>query len=160
MSSTHTDVPSIAAAELPVPVPVAEHQICPVSGLMSRIGDKWSLLVIALLARRRYRYNDLHRSIEGISQRMLTRTLRALEEDGLVDRVVYPTVPPAVEYGLTPLGETLLVPLSALADWAVDHFGAATTAGSDRTGGGTAGAVGNGDRETPPATPVLETPGR
>ncbi|MEV0363437.1 winged helix-turn-helix transcriptional regulator [Nocardia fusca] len=142
MSSTHTDVPSLAAAELPTPVPLAEHELCPVSGLMSRIGDKWSLLVIALLAARRYRYNELHRSIEGISQRMLTRTLRALEDDGLIDRVVYPTVPPAVEYGLTPLGETLLVPLSALADWAVDHAVDITAARADRTGGRTAGASG------------------
>jgi DNA-binding HxlR family transcriptional regulator len=144
MSSTHTDVPSISAAALPTPVPLAEHELCPVSGLMSRIGDKWSLLVIALLAARRYRYNELHRSIEGISQRMLTRTLRALEDDGLIDRVVYPTVPPAVEYGLTPLGETLLVPLSALADWAVDHAVDITAARADRTGGRTAGASGRG----------------
>ncbi|MET8800587.1 helix-turn-helix domain-containing protein [Nocardia sp. NPDC004568] len=142
MSDTHTDVPSIAAAALPTPVPRAEHELCPVSGLMSRIGDRWSLLVIALLAARRYRYNELHRSIEGISQRMLTRTLRALEDDGLVDRVVYPTVPPAVEYGLTPLGETLLVPLSALADWAVDHAGDIPAARSDRTDARTAGAAG------------------
>jgi DNA-binding HxlR family transcriptional regulator len=144
MSSTHTDVPSLAAAALPTPVPVVEYEACPVSGLMSRIGDKWVLLVIALLAERRYRYNELHRSIEGISQRMLTRTLRALEDDGLIDRVVYPTVPPAVEYGLTPLGETLLVPLSALADWAVDHAVDITAARADRTGGRTAGASGKG----------------
>ncbi|MGV9638208.1 winged helix-turn-helix transcriptional regulator [Nocardia rhamnosiphila] len=142
MSSTHTDVPSIAAAALPTPVPVAEYEACPVSGLMGRIGDKWVLLVIALLAERRHRYNELHRSIEGISQRMLTRTLRALEDDGLIDRVVYPTVPPAVEYGLTPLGETLLVPLSALADWAVDHAVDITAARSDRTGGRMAGTSG------------------
>ncbi|WP_063128045.1 winged helix-turn-helix transcriptional regulator [Nocardia fusca] len=144
MSSTHTDVPSISAAALPTPVPLAEHELCPVSGLMSRIGDKWSLLVIALLAARRYRYNELHRSIEGISQRMLTRTLRALEDDGLIDRVVYPTVPPAVEYGLTPLGDTLLVPLSTLADWAVDHAVDITAARADRAGGRTAGASGRG----------------
>ncbi|MFQ6230378.1 winged helix-turn-helix transcriptional regulator [Nocardia sp. NPDC002869] len=100
--------------------------------------------MIALLAERRYRYNELHRSIEGISQRMLTRTLRALEDDGLIDRVVYPTVPPAVEYGLTPLGETLLVPLSALADWAVDHAVDITAARSDRTGGRMAGTAGKG----------------
>lgn len=144
MSGTHTDVPSIATAALPTPVPVAEYAACPVSGLMSRIGDKWVLLVIALLSERRYRYNELHRSIEGISQRMLTRTLRALEDDGLIDRVVYPTVPPAVEYGLTPLGETLLAPLSALADWAVDHAGEIIAARADRTGGGTAGPSGEG----------------
>ncbi|WP_063060366.1 winged helix-turn-helix transcriptional regulator [Nocardia sienata] len=144
MSGPHTDVPSIVAAALPAPVPVAEYEACPVSGLISRIGDKWVLLVITLLAERRYRYNELHRSIEGISQRMLTRTLRALEDDGLIDRVVYPTVPPAVEYGLTQLGETLLVPLSALADWAVDHAADITAARSDRPGGRTAGTPGKG----------------
>ncbi|WP_459549466.1 winged helix-turn-helix transcriptional regulator [Nocardia sp. X0981] len=135
MSGTHTPVPSLVAVGLPTPVPVAEHQSCPVSGLMSRIGDKWSLIVIALLAARRYRYNELHRSIEGISQRMLTRTLRVLEDDGLVDRVVHPSVPPAVEYGLTPLGETLLVPLSALADWAVTHAGELSAARATRIAG-------------------------
>ncbi|MEV3960018.1 helix-turn-helix domain-containing protein [Nocardia sp. NPDC050193] len=142
MSGTHPDVPSITAAALLTPVPLTEHELCPVSGLMSRIGGKWSLLVIALLAARRYRYNELHRSIEGISQRMLTRTLRALEDDGLIDRVVYPTVPPAVEYGITLLGETLLVPLSALADWAVDHAGDITGARSGRAGGRAAGTAG------------------
>jgi DNA-binding HxlR family transcriptional regulator len=89
--------------------------------MLRRIGDKWTVLVVVLLGKRRYRFNELHRSVEGISQRMLTRTLRALEQDGLVDREVHPTVPPSVEYGLTPLGETLLQPLSALADWAVAH---------------------------------------
>ena len=144
MSSTHTYVPSIAAAELPTPVPMAEHEVCPVSELMGRIGDKWVLLVIARLAEHRYRYNELHRSIEGISQRMLTRTLRALEDDGLIDRVVYPTVPPAVEYGLTPLGETLLVPLSTLADWAVDHAGDITAARAAPAGARAVGAAGDG----------------
>jgi DNA-binding HxlR family transcriptional regulator len=65
--------------------------------------------------------NELHRAIEGISQRMLTRTLRGLETDGLIHREVFPTVPPSVEYSLTSLGRTLLEPLSALANWAVEH---------------------------------------
>ncbi|MBB5079839.1 winged helix-turn-helix transcriptional regulator [Nonomuraea endophytica] len=85
------------------------------------MGDRWSLLLVAVLGQRPYRYNELHRSIEGISQRMLTRTLRGLEVDGLVRREVFPTVPPSVEYSLTPLGRTLLEPVSALADWAVRH---------------------------------------
>jgi DNA-binding HxlR family transcriptional regulator len=76
---------------------------------------------LVLLGKRAYRFNELHRGIETISQRMLTRTLRGLETDGLVHRKVFPTVPPSVEYSITPLGRTLLVPLSALADWVVDH---------------------------------------
>nr|WP_239147492.1 helix-turn-helix domain-containing protein [Actinoplanes tereljensis] len=109
------------ATRLPTPIPVAEHAACPVTDLLRRVGDKWSVLVLTLLGQRPYRYNDLHRSIAGISQRMLTRTLRSLESDGLISRTVHPTVPPSVEYRLTPLGESLLEPLSALADWAVRH---------------------------------------
>lgn len=121
MSGTHTDVPSVLAYELPRPVPADELAACPVGDVFRRVGDKWSMLLVVLLGRRPYRYNELHRSIEGISQRMLTRTLRSLEADGLVHRQVHPTVPPSVEYSLTPLGRTLLEPLSALADWAVRH---------------------------------------
>ncbi|MCX4091440.1 winged helix-turn-helix transcriptional regulator [Nocardia sp. alder85J] len=119
MSGTHTDVPSMLAYRLPAPVPAAEHAECPVTDVLRRVGDKWSVLVLVSLGDRRRRFNELHRSIEHISQRMLTRTLRILEQDGLIEREVHPTVPPGVEYGLTPLGRGLLVPLSALADWAV-----------------------------------------
>jgi DNA-binding HxlR family transcriptional regulator len=119
MSATHMDVPSMLKVRLPTPVPAAEHDECPVTDVLRRIGDKWSVLVLVVLGARRHRFNELHRGIEGISQRMLTRTLRSLEQDGLVERKVYPTVPPSVEYGLTPLGQDLLVPLSAVADWAV-----------------------------------------
>ena len=118
MSVTHT---SVLAHELPRPVPQADLDTCPVSGLFRRLGDRWSMLVIILLGGRTHRYNELHRAIEGISQRMLTRTLRTLEADGLVTRTVHPTVPPSVEYGLTERGRSLLVPISALADWAVDN---------------------------------------
>ncbi|MET9493146.1 helix-turn-helix domain-containing protein [Nocardia sp. NPDC006630] len=128
MSDTHTNVPSMVATELPARVPAAEHEACPVTDVLRRVGDKWSVLILALLGRRTYRFNELHRSIEGISQRMLTRTLRSLEQDGLVTRTVFPTVPTTVEYSLTPLGETLLTPLSALADWAVTHSPAFTAA--------------------------------
>lgn len=128
MSDTHTNVPSMVATELPVPVPAADYEACPVTDILQRIGDKWTVLMLALLARRSYRFNELHRSIEGISQRMLTRTLRSLELDGLVDRTVFPTLPPTVEYSLTPLGESLLPPLSALADWAVVHADTITAA--------------------------------
>ncbi|MCE7002559.1 helix-turn-helix transcriptional regulator [Kibdelosporangium philippinense] len=119
MSGTNTDVPAVLAHELPNPVPRDELAVCPVNGLFQRIGDKWSMLVVIMLGNRAYRYNELHRSIEGISQRMLTRTLRILEDDKLVRREVFPSVPPSVEYSLTPLGQSLLVPLSALAEWAV-----------------------------------------
>ena len=119
MSATNTDVPSMLTHVLPAPVPSAEHESCPVTLVFRRLSDKWTVLVLSLLGQRPYRYNELHRAIEGISQRMLTRTLRSLEDDGLVSRTVFPSVPPSVEYRLTPLGESLLVPLSALADWAV-----------------------------------------
>ncbi|RSM72637.1 transcriptional regulator [Kibdelosporangium aridum] len=119
MSGTNTDVPAVLAHDLPSPVPQNELAACPVNGLFQRIGDKWSMLVVIMLGKRAYRYNELHRSIEGISQRMLTRTLRMLEEDGLVRREVFPSIPPSVEYSLTPQGQSLLVPLSALAEWAV-----------------------------------------
>ena len=123
MSGTHIGVPSVLAHELPRPVPLDELAACPVGDVFRRLGDRWSLLLLSLLGTRPHRYNELHRSVEGISQRMLTRTLRGLENDGLVRRQVHPTVPPSVEYSLTPLGGTLLEPLSALADWAVLHAG-------------------------------------
>ncbi|THV42530.1 winged helix-turn-helix transcriptional regulator [Glycomyces buryatensis] len=121
MSDRHTAVPSMVSAPLPDPVPVGEYERCPVTDILRRVGDKWSILVIVLLGKRPYRFNELHRGIEVISQRMLTRTLRGLETDGLVHREVFPTKPPSVEYSLTPLGRTLLAPLSGLADWAVEH---------------------------------------
>jgi len=121
MSDTHIPVPSMVRAELPSPVPIDEYERCAVTDVLRRVGDKWSILVIVLLGKRPHRFNELHRGIETISQRMLTRTLRGLEEDGLVDRTVFPTNPPSVEYSLTPLGYSLLVPLSALADWVVEH---------------------------------------
>ncbi|MEU5973946.1 helix-turn-helix domain-containing protein [Streptomyces sp. NPDC047315] len=121
MSGTNSGVPSVLTHGLPHPVPVDELAACPVGEVFRRVGDKWSMLLVILLGTRPYRYNELHRAVEGISQRMLTRTLRGLEVDGLVRRDVQPTVPPGVEYSLTPLGRTLLEPLSALADWAVRH---------------------------------------
>lgn len=89
--------------------------------VLNRIGDKWSVLVVELLGDGPRRFGDLRRSIEGISQRMLTLSLRALERDGLVKRTVFPTVPPSVEYALTPLGRTLLEPVCGLASWAAKH---------------------------------------
>jgi DNA-binding HxlR family transcriptional regulator len=95
-----------------------------VSEVLSRVGDKWTVLVVKILGDGPMRFNELKRTIDGISQRMLTLTLRALERDGLVTRTVYPSVPPRVEYELTALGRSLLQPVSALAVWAIDHRGA------------------------------------
>lgn len=95
---------------------------CPaVREVLNRVGDKWSVLVVVLLRDRSKRFGELRRSIEGISQRMLTLTLRGLERDGLVKRTVEPTIPPRVDYELTPLGRTLLQPVTALAQWALEH---------------------------------------
>lgn len=92
-----------------------------VSDLLARVGDKWSVLAITLLGERTYRFSELSRSIEGISQRMLTLTLRQLERDGLVRREAFAEVPPRVEYSLTALGRSVLEPITALASWARDH---------------------------------------
>ena len=93
-----------------------------VGRVLARVGDKWSVLVIVLLRSRHRRFNDIKRSIEGISQQMLTRTLRGLERDGLVVRTIHPTSPPQVEYALTPLGQSLSDPVRALGKWACDHI--------------------------------------
>jgi DNA-binding HxlR family transcriptional regulator len=90
-----------------------------VSDVLARVGDKWSVLVVTLLGGGPKRFNELRRTIGGISQRMLTLTLRGLERDGLVTRTVFPTVPPRVDYALTSLGRDLLQPVSALGAWAI-----------------------------------------
>ncbi|MFI6058262.1 winged helix-turn-helix transcriptional regulator [Streptomyces sp. NPDC051286] len=89
--------------------------------IVERAGDKWTVLVIGTLEHGPLRYTDLQRSIAGISQRMLTHTLRQLRRDGLVTRTAYPEVPPRVEYALTDLGATLLDAVTALIDWAGTH---------------------------------------
>ena len=89
--------------------------------MLTRVGDKWSLQVISRLGKGTLRYTELKRSVEGISQRMLTLTLRQLERDGLVERTVYPTVPPKVEYTLSDFGRTILIPVTALANWALTY---------------------------------------
>ncbi|MEW1718503.1 helix-turn-helix domain-containing protein [Streptomyces sp. NPDC093109] len=94
---------------------------CEVRQILDRVADKWSLLVIALLDRRTLRFTELRREIDGISQRMLTVTLRQLERDGLVKRTVYPVVPPRVDYELTPLGCTLHTTIRALVAWTEEH---------------------------------------
>lgn len=94
---------------------------CEVRQILDRIADKWSLLVISLLERRTMRFNELRREIDGISQRMLTVTLRHLERDGLVCRTVYAEVPTRVEYCLSPLGRTLLGTIQSLVTWTEEH---------------------------------------
>ena len=94
---------------------------CQVRQILDRVADKWSLLVIALLENRRLRFTELRREIDGVSQRMLTVTLRSLERDGLVKRTVHPVVPPRVEYELTPLGGTLHATIRSLVTWTETH---------------------------------------
>ena len=91
----------------------------PVRLILSRIGDKWSVLIVMALCGGPRRFNELKRSIDGISQRMLTLTLRSMERDGLITREVFPTTPPRVEYALTALGQSLYAPIEALGQWAI-----------------------------------------
>ena len=95
---------------------------CPSRLVLDRIADKWTTLIIQLLSKRTMRYAELQREIGGISQKRLTQTLRSLERDGLVDRKVYPVVPPKVEYSLSRLGRTLIEPLRALCRWSEKHL--------------------------------------
>ena len=92
-----------------------------VSAVLARVGDKWSVLVIMLLGDGPRRFNEIKRMVGGISQRMLTLTLRGLERDGLVTRTVFPTIPPRVDYELTDLGRSLCTPVGALGLWAREH---------------------------------------
>ena len=95
-----------------------------ISGLLQRIGDKWSVLVVETLGHGSLRFNELRRAIPSVSQRMLTLTLRNLERDGLVNRTVTPTIPPRVDYELTELGRSLQKPICGLVQWAIAHEGA------------------------------------
>ncbi len=92
-----------------------------ISEVLARVGDKWSVLVVMMLRDEPRRFNALKRSIDGISQHMLTLTLRGLERDGLVTRTVFPTTPPRVDYALTPLGHSLRGPVEALGRWAMEN---------------------------------------
>lgn len=95
---------------------------CPTQQILDIVGNKWSVIVIYCLAYQTRRYKQLERKIEGISQKVLTQTLRKLEQNGLVNREVHPVVPPQVEYSLTPLGETLVEPLALLAEWSEQNM--------------------------------------
>lgn len=92
-------------------------QSYPMKDVLGQIGGKWSILILLALSQRPHRFTELKRELQNISQRVLTKTLRDLEMDGLLDRIVYPTKPPSVEYRLTPLGESFLVPLWHLVNW-------------------------------------------
>ena len=116
LKPAHTDLP---APRMPDP----DHADCRgVASILSRVGDKWSVLVIMMLSDGPKRFNELKRMINGISQRMLTLTLRGLERDGLVTRTIFPTIPPRVDYELTDLGRGLSQPVEALGQWAKDHL--------------------------------------
>ena len=107
------------------PAMLTAHHDCEFREVLDRVGDKWSLLVIAMLEQRptpRARFSELKRSIPGISQRMLTATLRSLERDGLLTRQVYAEVPPRVEYALTPLGRQFMEPVRGLVTWLQTHW--------------------------------------
>jgi DNA-binding HxlR family transcriptional regulator len=88
---------------------------------LARIGDKWTVMVVGALSKGPIRYSEIRRRVEGISQRMLTLTLKGLEQDGLVTRTMYPTIPPRVDYELTELGRKLILPLRALSKWAREN---------------------------------------
>ncbi|BBC72595.1 transcriptional regulator [Altererythrobacter sp. B11] len=127
MSDRHINVPGTD----PVPLRPDDGRSCrAVNHILSCVGDKWSMQVVMSLSDGSQRFNALRRTIDGISQRMLTRTLRRLERDGLVERTVTPSVPPRVDYALSDLGRSLRVPVLALGSWAVEHQGAIDTARS------------------------------
>ena len=112
MSATHNSVRKVDTT----------HENCQaVTETLDRIGDKWTVMVVGVLEQGPLRYNEIRRAIDGISQRMLTLTLKELERDGLVTRTMYPTIPPRVDYELTQLGRNLMTPLRSLYDWAVKH---------------------------------------
>lgn len=97
---------------------LADAGACPIRDVLDRIGDQWSLLVLGALSTGTLRFNELRREIGDVSQHMLARTLKRLEEDGLVSRTLFPVIPPRVDYALTPLGQSFLEPLQVLIAWA------------------------------------------
>ncbi len=116
MNQTARNRPPLAAVDPPNP--------CPIRDVLDRVGDQWSLLALESLATEGRRFNELKRAIGDVSQHMLARTLRRLEQDGLVSRTVFPAKPPRVHYALTSLGRSLLGPMKALVQWADDNHAA------------------------------------
>lgn len=111
----------LSASHIGVPAVDTGSTCQTVTEVLNRVGDKWSMQVVMNLGAGSLRFNELRRAIDGISQRMLTRTLRGLERDGLVSRAVTPSVPPRVDYALTDLGRSLRRPVDALGEWAVGN---------------------------------------
>src|SRR5258708_4666457 len=109
MHATAPDLPQVGGPD------------CPVRDILDHVGNKWTALVISNLAAGSLRFSEIKRRVSGISQRMLTETVRGLERDGVLLRTVYPTIPPQVEYSLTPLGESLAPLVMALVHWALEH---------------------------------------
>lgn len=116
MSDSHTHVTALLD-----PCGKSEHPDCGIRDVLTRVGDKWSVLVVVELASGTRRFRELQRAIDGISQRMLTLTVRRLERDGLVTRTVFPTVPAQVTYELTALGSSLTQLVKQLADWSLEN---------------------------------------
>ncbi len=113
MLLSHTKIPGLS-----------EEECAAAREAFDRVGDRWSLYIVGQLMEGPVRFNELRRNVEGISQRMLTLTLRSLERDGLISRTVFPTNPPQVEYALSDVGHSLLEPIRALVKWATTHQGA------------------------------------
>ncbi|MCK0198293.1 helix-turn-helix transcriptional regulator [Ancylobacter sp. 6x-1] len=139
-----------SANPAPIPAPSAPPDLgyspdCPIRGILDRLGDKWSYLLVLHLSTGPKRFGALRRGIDDISQRMLTETLRNLQRDGLIARTVFPTTPPSVEYRLTLLGISLLEPMNGLVAWAARHShaiaGARATYDAAATGSTSARAV-------------------
>jgi len=116
----HSDVPAPPTLDGPCLQSAGCRNVAPV---LNRVGDKWSMMIVMILADGSKRFSELKRAIDGISQRMLTLSLRGLERDGLVTRTVTPTIPPRVDYQLTDLGVSLRQPVRALGEWAIEHIG-------------------------------------
>lgn len=125
------------------PVPRQAAACLKVSQIIGRIGDKWTVMVIIVLRKRGHRFNELKREIDGISQRMLTLTLRNMERDGLVTRTVTPSIPPRVDYELTDVGRSLAEPVKVLGEWAFENLGriAVAQASYDARSSGNASAA-------------------
>ena len=113
------DVPTIEPGDGPCLQSAGCKNVAPV---LNRVGDKWSMMIVMMLSNGPMRFSELKRAIDGISQRMLTLSLRGLERDGLVTRTVTPTIPPRVDYELTELGISLRQPVKALGEWAIEHI--------------------------------------
>jgi len=122
LSPEHMDV---TLAQCPTEPLGPQHIRCrSITPILQRIGDKWSILIVMMLARGPQRFNELKRLVEGISQRMLTLNLRGLEREGLVSRKIFPTIPPKVEYKLTDLGKSLCIHVIAVGQWAEENYDA------------------------------------